>query len=142
MNKVISILFLGLLLLLTVSVHAQPKDQMGVIELKQATKSKNPFKKSQDKAISYFKKLGGHLELLANGKTIKAPPPSSDIINHLTGVYLYCVKRKGVCPSILDAILEIDIINQKYMLNLLARQCLGFGKNGWLMTWKSVKNIW
>lgn len=98
---------------LSQNLFAEPHDTMGVIELEEDRPDKDPFKVNQENSVSYFEKLVERTSELAEGKISETPAPADEILNHLTAVYLYCVKKQGICPSILDAVLEIDIINSK-----------------------------
>ena len=66
---------------------------------------------SQDLAIKTFEKLGNEL----SSGTIPTESISFDdaTLRYLSGVYLYCSIKNGICPLILNAILETDIIESQ-----------------------------
>lgn len=96
------------------SVIAQPRpDTSGAIEFENEDKSKDPYKDSQDKAIEYYNK---YLKLTADLAQGKAEPMSaidSRAINYLTGAYLFCISKQGVCSAIVQSILDVDVINSR-----------------------------
>lgn len=109
-------------LLWTVTVvglsNAAPGDpsnrQVGEIDLEDTTSiRRDPYAVSQDAAIAFFDDFAQKVDLLKNKSPVTIEPLSEAALNHLANVYLYCTVRSGVCPLVLDAILESDIVNAK-----------------------------
>ena len=76
-------------------------------------KHKNPYKENQDNAIQYFKNLETKLTGLQSDDTSTLELLGQNSMLHVAGVYLYCSIHNGICPEVLDAVLEIDIINSR-----------------------------
>jgi hypothetical protein len=74
---------------------------------------RNPYQAGQDAAIDYFNNADRVIATLARGESAAPGSLPDGAINHLLGVYLYCTVRAGACPFILDAVLEIDIIDSR-----------------------------
>ena len=89
------------------------KSQFGEIALEEEEARGNPYTISQDRAIAFFKVMDTRVKLLSQGKDAGPAEIPEDAINYLTGVYLYCASNSGICPLILEAILEADIINSR-----------------------------
>ena len=73
----------------------------------------DPYQLAQDGSIDYFTKLVEATSTLPEGNKTPIESPKEGELLHLNGLYLYCVIQNGTCPEILDAILEIDVINSK-----------------------------
>lgn len=90
------------------------RGQTGEINLDLSSEvRKDSYSASQDEAIAFFRQLGTTTAKLASGGTATIAPPSDDAIHYLTAVYLYCAGNNGVCPLVLEAILEADIVNSR-----------------------------
>lgn len=87
--------------------------QFGALELDLEEKKKNPYREAQDAAISYFENLSTQMSQLSAGSSLRAAEISDDVLHHLSGVYLYCAVNSGTCPVVLDAVLEVDVINSR-----------------------------
>ncbi|MFM1847293.1 MAG: hypothetical protein RL417_767 [Pseudomonadota bacterium] len=88
--------------------------QVGEIELEDTSPvRRNPYQVGQDSAVAYFQGFTQTIEALRTTGSGSLEPLSEGAINHLVGVYLYCTVRSGACPLVLDAILEIDVVNAK-----------------------------
>jgi len=74
---------------------------------------KSPYQVGQDAAIEYFKNAETVIASLGRGEAAAPGLLPDGAINHLLGVYLYCTVRAGTCPFLLDAVLEIDIIDSR-----------------------------
>lgn len=93
---------------------AENKSLMGEIAFEDSAPQKNSYATTQDKTLDYFKQLASHVEHLAEGQASGQLPTLEEAgLNYLTGVYLYCAVNFGECSMLLDAILEIDLINSK-----------------------------
>jgi len=119
----------GLLLtLLTVSAEAfsseaeNPQERVpprrpalsGDIILEGPEKKASIYEITQDNALSYMQHLSHQVQAASSGASISPIPPlAPDVQDYLTGVYLYCSVQRGTCPFVLQAILEIDIINSR-----------------------------
>lgn len=92
-------------------VHEDPRVS-GEIVLEDTTEHKsNAYLVNQDQAIQYFEKLEKLLVQARAGSSVSAPLISEGALLYLTGAYLYCSVNNGVCPFILDGILESDLLN-------------------------------
>lgn len=89
------------------------RSQMGEINIVEQGPKKDPYLVVQDAAIVFFAKLEQDIKSLRTGGSASVGVVSDQILNFLTGVYLYCIVNSGSCPYILDAILETDIINAR-----------------------------
>lgn len=89
------------------------RELVGEIHIQGAEETKDPYAASQDGAIQYFQALRDKMPQMINGEVGSAPPIDPKILNYLTGAYLYCIVNTGVCPVILESILEVDIINSR-----------------------------
>jgi hypothetical protein len=87
--------------------------QSGEIKIEQEEKKVDSYFETEEQAIVEFDKLLSFTE----SKDLKSIPDnlklSDDILVHLNAYYLYCSTSRGVCPHILDAILEFDLINSR-----------------------------
>lgn len=91
---------------------ADPR-QGGSIKIEAPQKSKNPYKEGQESAINYFKGMIPSVESLRTGGSSALPDIPDNALNHMSGIYLMCAVNLGTCPSVLEAILEVDVINSK-----------------------------
>lgn len=92
-----------------------PEDRrVGEINLEDtATIRRDPYTVEQDAAIAFFDDFARKVDTLKGKGAAPLEPLSDAALNHLTRVYLYCTVRSGTCPFVLDAILEVDIVNAK-----------------------------
>lgn len=88
-------------------------DQSGDIHFEELGEDRDPYNVNQDLAIKYFTELYSQTQQIGAGKIASVQPLKSDALLHVAGVYLFCVTKRGVCPDILNSILEIDVINSK-----------------------------
>lgn len=88
--------------------------QSGELIQEQDEKKAQTFPLTQEKTIEYFKVLQNSIEQSAAGAV---PAASSGLdensLIYLNSAYLYCTINSGTCPSLLDALLEVDLINSK-----------------------------
>lgn len=71
------------------------------------------YSDAQKEAIGAMETLLSNVKGSSTGTISRVKDLSDDAINYLTGTYLYCISNKGVCAEMLEAILEMDIINSK-----------------------------
>ena len=126
-------------LLIAFNASASPKSQqsngsnstkLGHGSIKENSNT-DTFGTLQDSTIEYFKHLNDAVRLAAKG-TVPAPIPTPDV-NHFTylnAAYLYCSVQNGVCPTVLDALLEVDVINSR-----LAKQAQCPALSGFWTQW-------
>lgn len=81
------------------------------IDTSQAQK-KDPYRETQDSTLNYFKGLKGQLQEAARSGR-KLLIPDANAIQYLNGLYLFCSIKRGTCPSVLEALFEIDVVNSK-----------------------------
>jgi hypothetical protein len=94
------------------------KSQFGAISIEQEEAKRDPYKVVEEGAINYFSDVSGRVKQLAKGEGISAIAlPSDEILRHMTGVYLYCSVKTGACPLVLEAMLEVDVINARINKN-------------------------
>ncbi len=88
------------------------KKTSGEIAIDTQSEKRDPYLETQRETLAYFKNLKGQLqEASRSGRKLIIPDAHS--IQYLAGLYLFCSEKKGVCPSILEALLEIDLVNSK-----------------------------
>lgn len=87
--------------------------QAGVTSVDLNIEKIDRYADSQSEAIKDMESLLSNLKGSSNGTISRVKDLSDDAINYLTAAYLYCISNKGVCVEMLEAILEIDIINSK-----------------------------
>lgn len=102
------------------SLAAQAKEQSkpdvapplsGVIKMESVeTKKTDPYASGQEAAIVWVEELNAALDKRAGGENAAIRTPETGILNHLAGVYLFCSIREGVCPHILQMLLEADFL--------------------------------
>lgn len=99
-----------------ISLSAPPEGASalsGTLDMKVGEDGKDPYKTGQTNAINFLAALEAKISELKGGNISPVERPKDSAINHLTGVYLYCTITKAVCPEILDALLETDLINSR-----------------------------
>ena len=84
----------------------------GEIQL-ETGESRSPYEINQDKAIAYFDKLSAQLGSMQDGKIQQPSSLEEPVMNYLSGVYLFCLTKNGICPFILQTVLEVDIIQSR-----------------------------
>lgn len=108
--------FLSLFLLIPTIVVAENRDaqQSGEIVLEQDETRVESFGLTQDKSIQFFKDLQQKVEQGAAGTVPSANPEiDENALIYLNAAYHYCTVNAGTCPSLLDALLEADVINSR-----------------------------
>lgn len=103
--------------LLVLSVEAQSKSdpnrnpQVGDIDLEEMEeKTKSAYQIAEADALTWLDKLKASI---AQGGTGTLEAPTDAALTYLGALYIFCVGKKGICPSILDAVLESDVIGDK-----------------------------
>ena len=87
--------------------------QVGAINIEEQEEKKETYGTVQDKAISFFSEVESKQTQLAQGNISAVGSIPDNILNYLSGVYLYCAVNLGTCPLVLETLLETDIINGK-----------------------------
>ncbi len=88
--------------------------QYGTIDLDLSEeREKSSYSDVQNATISAFNQLRTTARTLAEAGSASVPPLADDMLSYLTAVYLYCAVHNGTCPLVLEAILEVDIMNAK-----------------------------
>ncbi|RMG41129.1 MAG: hypothetical protein D6719_09180 [Candidatus Dadabacteria bacterium] len=82
----------------------------GSISLEREAKKRDPYLVAQDNAIRFLNRLEKFIAEPANPINPQTLVLDDQTLQYLGAVYLFCSVRKGACPSILDALLESDII--------------------------------
>ena len=99
------------------TASAQPSDDIisGSIQLEQGEARKDPYQENQDGSIEFFTTLEKNMREMAAGtaKIEKTRELTRGELLHLNATYLYCESIKGTCPTVLDAILESDVLNAR-----------------------------
>jgi len=86
----------------------------GDIILEGPEKKVSVYEMTQDNAIEAIQYLQQQSRAALSGAGPGSIPNlTPDVQDYLTGVYLYCSVQRGTCPFVLQAILEIDIINAR-----------------------------
>ena len=86
----------------------------GEISYEESTPVKNQYVQVQDETISYFENLQEHMQRQMRAEGSGNVPALSDAqLNFLGAAYLYCAINFGECPLLLDAVLEVDVINSR-----------------------------
>lgn len=117
------------LITLAISAQAQnrPNSQYGEIVLEKDKAKVDSYAIQQESSIALVKGLLQNTEALAAGSGSQISPLSQQQIQYLAACYLYCTIQQGTCQEMLDAILEIDIINSRLSKTV---QCPNM-KAGW-----------
>jgi hypothetical protein len=114
--KHVAIYAITVLSTLTLAIESSatpvPDRQSGEIFQEQDADQQDSYSATQDQVIEYFKGLRATMRSAANGaSTAKLAPLSENALTYLNSAYLYCSVNNATCPEILDAILEIEVIN-------------------------------
>jgi hypothetical protein len=87
---------------------------IGGMDIEDTTSKKvSPYERNQDQAIEYFGRMFKVLDGLGSGQQSSIEVMGDGVTTHLNSVYLYCSIKQGVCPVVLDAILELDVAASK-----------------------------
>ena len=111
-SSILPFLLTGLMLV-TTSALAEEDVVHGEIEFEQHVKKKKTYEDSQDELIDILSELSS---FTANTSEEAGPPELKLLQDHLlllNALYLHCSVTKGVCPSVLDTILEFDVIKSR-----------------------------
>lgn len=110
----ITILFSQSLLALPALSEQGDNSLSGEIEIEDVGNKKDSYSAVQEKAIQYFDSLQETIESVSQGQSVAAISDLSDsVISYMNAAYLYCSVNLGKCPMILDAIMEVDLINSR-----------------------------
>lgn len=112
----VALLLLGTILNMPLQAKAEAgqANLSGEISYEESKPVKSSYSDTQDEAISYFEQLQVHMDKLTSGQISGNVPDLNDsLLNYLTAVYLYCAVNFGECPMVLDALLEVDVINSR-----------------------------
>ena len=112
-NKIVSLFYILSIISTPLVTFAQSGPIMGDIELEDEGESVNTYDATQDSIIKLFKELPDAFDTLANGGNAEIPNLDQNQIQYLNGVYLHCSVARGICPFVLDALLELDLINSR-----------------------------
>ena len=86
--------------------------QQGSIELEGYKKpTTDTYELSESGAAAYIKAVRDFAA--GGGGASPIPSPSDSAIRYLAALYLHCSLAFGTCPSVLDAVLEGDLINSR-----------------------------
>ena len=91
------------------NASAQP-NVTGEIDLESDTASQLSYEDIQKQAIDFTQLVLNNAKAAASGATPNMSRPSQVILNYLNDAYLYCTVVQGTCPSILDSILEFEVM--------------------------------
>ena len=64
-------------------------------------------------ALVFVENVSQTVDRASSGNRGEISPPSQKALDYINAIYLYCTSRMGVCPQVLDGLLEIDIYNSK-----------------------------
>ena len=81
----------------------------GAIELEEEEKKKDPYVEGQNGSIEFVSSLLAQLTAGTGPQSITLP--KNEAFSHLSAVYLYCKTKNGICPLILQGLLEVDVIH-------------------------------
>jgi hypothetical protein len=95
------------------SGNIRPPSSMGSVEFEEIQADQGPYVEIQDKTIAYFQELAASGDKLANGTAQEVPALDDNKLKFLNEIYLLLTLKKGSAPLILDALLEIDVINSR-----------------------------
>ncbi len=115
----------------SISFSASPEggvSQSGTLDMRIGEDGKDPYKTAQANALNFMSALQAKIPALKDGHISAIEQPKDSAINHLTGVYLYCTITKAICPEILDALLEADLINSRISKKAECPTLLSFWK--------------
>lgn len=87
---------------------------MGDLNIEEDEQQVDPYSVVQSGVLAYFK----HLNKLAASLESGAAPEQlkdlgDDALRYLTAAYLHCSIKQGTCPALLEALLEIEVINSR-----------------------------
>lgn len=106
------------LVVVAYSLEAQspsnPRDLIGSINIEEQEERRvDPYPAAQSATLEYFQNYNSKLQSIAHSGSGSLGDLSDDMLNYLSALYLHCSVNYGVCPYILNAVLEIDVINSK-----------------------------
>ncbi len=101
---------LFIFVLLPFAAAAEP-DLLGTVDIQEFDKKKDSYKETRSKVENVF------TELLEIASGIKPPKKLSDfdnaMANYVAASYMLCVSKTGSCEQLLDAVLELEVLNSK-----------------------------
>jgi hypothetical protein len=99
------------LFLLGLPAQVCAQKTQGHIDLEDTATHRRSYNDIERDTIAYFEKFSSQLSAIGKSKVEALRDLDHDEVNYLTASYLYCALKKGVCPTILDGILEVDAYN-------------------------------
>ena len=109
------------------SRQSKADNTSGTIDIELQSRKKDPYLTAQENALTYFRDLKNNLlSVKSTQKKLLLPDPQ--VMNYLSGLYLFCSIKRGTCPAIPEAILEIDIVNSKLSNTTLCPAMKSFWK--------------
>ena len=97
---------LSLVLLLPAVSLSQ--DQVGAIAIEGDSSSKSPYESAQEEAITYFEQFLNAMPEVRAGRVPPVQLLSRGALQYLASVNLFCTLRFGSCPTLLQAMYEIE----------------------------------
>lgn len=71
------------------------------------------YNQVENDTLAYFQKFLNQIDSYRNGSGTRIEPVGFQEMHYLTAVYLYCSMMNGVCPVVLEALFETDLINMR-----------------------------
>lgn len=116
LNKIALPLFISTILLsfnAWAEGGAKPLDDPSLIVELQQEQNADEYADTQLSTVKFFEDLNSSIKSLSSGGSASPKYLNAGEIHYLTGVYLHCAMKNAACPMILDAILELDVIDAK-----------------------------
>lgn len=114
------------LLIITAQTFAQEEPNLtGEIALEKDEKKENSYTKTETETINTFEQLNAFMENPESAK-FNSSQLSDNILILLNALYLQCSVNRGTCAEVLDAILEIDIIESLKTSNVQCKSMQRF----------------
>ena len=86
----------------------------GEIALEVEDAAESGYSSSQKKALETFNRVLEQLDSLRKEGTADIPVLDDNAIQYLSAVYLFCTINQGTCPVVLDALLELDLMESMF----------------------------
>lgn len=100
---------------------------VGDLDISEGKEQKSVYQVSEDEVIDLFTKLKAEIDSVGDGGSLQnLDALSRNASLHLTAVYLHCTVNRGTCKFMLDALLEVDLINSKVAENVSCPNMLQF----------------
>ena len=102
--------------LVPLELQAQPRKALtGRIEMEEEAPKVDQYSTVQENTIKFFSELLSKLQNPAAEAKQAVSLPDQEMVNFLSAVYLYCYSKSGVCPVVLDGLLEVDVFNSYFL---------------------------